>query len=246
MHKLTPPPNNGVIGHRGIAGLRPENTYCSFKYAADMGCNWIEFDVRLTKDAQWAVMHDETIDRTTNGQGRVQDYTLAELNQFEAGLWFDPPYPREPIPTLKDTLLLCQSHRMQANIEIKGAERDPIRHAQLMAAFLTQHAHLLQPPMLSSYERHCLIMLRSLLPSYPIAYLIDQFAPDTMAICHEYSFNTINCDAQKFTKANLSDATENEIPILLYTINDPVIAKAWIDAGVTAVFSDRPDLLLDR
>lgn len=245
MHKLTPPPKHGIIGHRGTAGLRPENTYVSFKHAAELGLNWIEFDVQLTKDHQWVVMHDDTIERTTTGQGRIQDYTLSQLQNFEAGLWYTPPYKSEPIPTLKETIALCQSLGLQVNIEIKGSEQDYLMHAQFMYEFLKPYITLTNLPLLSSFDLHCVIALRKLLPSLPISFLIEEFTPDTITICQQHNFTTINCDVEKFTAENLRLATDNNLPVLLYTVNDPAIAKFWLDAGVSAVFTDRADLLLE-
>lgn len=245
MNKLLiPKPNFGLIGHRGTAGLRPENTYSSFKNAANLGLNWIEFDVQLCKDNQWVVMHDDTIDRTTNRKGRVVDYTLEELSQIEAGLWYNPPYPYEPIPSLTNTLLLCHSFGLQANIEIKGSKAEPEKYAVAMRKFLLANQNTEYIPMLSSFDLPCIIELRKLLPDQPIAYLVDYFTPDTIKIAKQHNFNSINCDVKHVDQNYLRLATESKIPVLLYTINDPQLAKQWFAAGVTAIFTDRPDLLL--
>lgn len=246
MDTLTPPPKHGLIGHRGTAGLRPENTYCSFRHAADLGLNWVEFDVQLSKDDKWVVMHDDTIDRTTNHKGKIADYTLSQLTTFEAGLWFKPPYPNEPIPSLIDTLLLCRTFGLQANIEIKGSNAAPQKYADLMVQFLKENfAGDYVPPMISSFDLDCIVALRNKLPEHPIGYLVDYYTPHTIPICQANNFNSINCDVTKFNMNDLRSSTEAGIPVLLYTINDPATAKLWLDAGVVAVFTDRPDLLLN-
>lgn len=242
---LNPAPKFKLIGHRGTAGLRPENTLCSFTHAAELGLNWIEFDVQLTSDNQWAVMHDETIDRTTNGHGKICDYTLAELSQFEAGLWYQPTYPKQAIPTLLDTVKLAAKLNLQMNIEIKGATDQPQKYADKMASFLAQYANLFASlPLVSSFDTEAIIALRKLLPNLPIAYLIDNFTEETIAIAQQHNFTSINCNVKTITEQDLALATKNQIPVLLYTVNEPALAKLWLERGVTAIFTDRPDKLL--
>ena len=241
MKELKPAPNYQLIGHRGTRGLRPENTYCSFMHAAELDLNWIEFDVQLSKDEQWLVMHDETIDRTTNGHGKICDYTADELAKLQAGLWYSPPYPDQPIPTLIKTIDLAKQAGLFMNIEIKCFNADQQKYAQLMADFINKYN---VQAMISSFDTQCIIQLRQLLPNMPISYLVDTFSEDTIAITKQHNFTTINCNYKAITKENLYMATENEIPVLLYTINDPEIAQTWLNMGVAAIFTDRPDLLI--
>lgn len=238
-------PKHKLIGHRGVAGLRPENTYCSFAYAADLGLDWIEFDVLLTLDEKWVVMHDDTVDRTTNGQGQVRDIPLQELEKLEAGLWFSPPYPNQKVPTLAGVLELAQQRNLFCNIEIKGADHAPERHALLMTQFLLQHPWIdLSKIMLSSFTLPCLIKIRELMPLVPIGYLVEEFAANTITIAQLYNFSCINCDVKKMTSENLIAATAAKLPVFLYTINEPSIAKFWLSKGIAGLFTDRADLLL--
>lgn len=238
-------PKHKLIGHRGVAGLRPENTYCSFSYAADLGLDWIEFDVLLTLDEKWVVMHDATVDRTTNGRGLVRDLPLQELENLDAGLWFSPPYPNQKIPTLAGTLELAQQRNLFCNIEIKGADHTPEQHALLMSQFLLQHPWVdLKKIMLSSFTLPCLIKLRELMPLVPIGYLVEEFVANTITIAQLYNFSCINSDVKKMTSEDLIAATTAKLPVFLYTINEPSIAKFWLSKGVAGVFTDRADLLL--
>ncbi|MEI5994945.1 glycerophosphodiester phosphodiesterase [Candidatus Enterococcus mansonii] len=110
-----------IIAHRGSKGTHPENTLAAFKEAIRVGADGIELDVHLSKDNQLIVIHDETIDRTTNSYGEVGKLTLAELKQLDAGSWFEKnPIPQE-IPTLEEVLKLLEENRFQGllNIEIK-------------------------------------------------------------------------------------------------------------------------------
>ncbi len=238
-------PNHKLIGHRGVAGLRPENTYCSFAYAKELGLDWIEFDILLTLDENWVVMHDDTVDRTTNGHGFVHDMTLEQLEHLEAGLWFYPPYPAQKIPTLEKTLEQARKLNLFCNIEIKGAALTPEHHAILIVQFLLHHPEVnLAKIMLSSFTLPCLIKIRELMPEVQIGYLVNEFAADTITITQHYKFTSINCNANTITSKNLAATIAAQLPVFLYTINDIFIANFWLNQGVTKLFTDRPDLLL--
>jgi glycerophosphoryl diester phosphodiesterase len=108
-----------VIGHRGSCADRPENTLASTRRAIEAGAHAIEMDVRTTRDGHLVIVHDSTLDRTTDGSGRVGEHTLAEIRQLDAGGWFDPEYRGERVPTLAELLALCRRHRVGALLDLK-------------------------------------------------------------------------------------------------------------------------------
>ena len=110
--------NFEVIAHKGASGLAPENTLAAFSMALEMGVDMVELDVRQTKDEEIVVIHDETLDRTTNGKGLVHDYTLEEIKQLDAGSWFDPEFRDQRVPTLKEVLDTIKG-KCKVLIEIK-------------------------------------------------------------------------------------------------------------------------------
>src|SRR4051812_10295524 len=93
-----------IVGHRGAMGYRPENTLASYEHALQLGADWIECDCHLSRDGALIVMHDETVDRTTNGHGLVRDHTLAELKQLDAGSWFGSQYADQRVLTIEELL----------------------------------------------------------------------------------------------------------------------------------------------
>jgi glycerophosphoryl diester phosphodiesterase len=107
-----------ACAHRGDSKLFPENTLPAFESAVEKGAKQIEFDCQLTKDGEVVLMHDGTIDRTTNAKGKVGDYTLAELKEFDAGSWFAPKFAGTPIPTLVETLETIPPE-VQCNVHLK-------------------------------------------------------------------------------------------------------------------------------
>lgn len=109
------------IAHRGASSYAPENTFAAYDKALAMGVNHVELDVHLTHDDQIVVIHDDTVDRTTDGQGRVADFTLAELRALDAGSWFSSEYKNERIHSLGETLERYKG-RLHFHIEIKQRE----------------------------------------------------------------------------------------------------------------------------
>ena len=123
-----------VVGHRGAMGHCPENTLASFERGLELGADWIELDVHLSRDDALVVIHDETVDRTTNGHGAVRDHTLAELKALDAGGWFGPEYAGQRIPTLDEVLAWARQRDTIVDIEIKNA---PVYYAGIEAAAVT-------------------------------------------------------------------------------------------------------------
>ncbi len=108
-----------VVGHRGAKAFYPENTMLSFQKAIELGVDGIEMDINMTKDGQLVVIHDNTVDRTTNGTGKVVDFTLRELKELDAGSHFSSEYAGERIPTFEEFLDLVKNKKLLLNVEIK-------------------------------------------------------------------------------------------------------------------------------
>ena len=120
-------PANGavqVIAHRGASAYAPENTLASFALACTLGADWFELDCTLTRDGEVIVIHDDTVDRVTNGKGKVATLTLAELRRLDAGSWKSPQFAGERLPTLDEALALARDHHAGVYIEIKPCADD--------------------------------------------------------------------------------------------------------------------------
>jgi hypothetical protein len=109
-----------VIAHRGGAGIMPENTLAAFQHAIRLGCDYVEIDVRTTRDGKLVIMHDRTVDRTTNGSGAVNELTLAAIRKLDAGAKFSPLYRGEKVPTLDEVFELCRG-KINVYIDHKDA-----------------------------------------------------------------------------------------------------------------------------
>ncbi|MCD6598276.1 MAG: hypothetical protein J7L04_11340 [Bacteroidales bacterium] len=115
-------PSRGICAHRGAMDTHPENTLSAFKEAVRLGVQMIELDVRLTKDEQLVILHDKTVNRTTNGQGEISDLTLTQVKELDAGSWKSNDFKDERIPTLEEALAVIPAN-VWINVHLKGGKR---------------------------------------------------------------------------------------------------------------------------
>ena len=234
-----------IIGHRGACAVAPENTLISIRHAAQAGAKMVEVDVRLSADGIPIVLHDDTLERTTNGSGRAGDFRFAELRQLDAGYWKAPRFTGEPIPSLRDVILLCKILKIGINIELKPNPGQVVETAQIALTL----ARALWPPALplpivSSFWPECLQISLQLVPHWPRGLLFDQRPADWLLIADTVQANTLHLHQAQETCETLRQFQCQHRPILLYTVNDPNAAKDWFAAGATALITDEPAALM--
>ncbi len=127
-----------LIGHRGVAGKYPENTKVSIQAAIDLGLDWVEVDVQPTKDNVLVVCHDHTVNRCSNGKGRVDQMTLAELKTLDFGGWLSTEFSNESIMTLSELLGLAAKNNLNLNIEVKVDHHSAEDVAKIVAKTLSE------------------------------------------------------------------------------------------------------------
>jgi glycerophosphoryl diester phosphodiesterase len=238
---LLPAPHYHLIGHRGAPKQAPENTLASFKRAAELGLNWIEFDVRLTKDDELVIFHDDKLERTTNGTGLVINHTVAELKQLDAG-------HQEKIPTLIETIPLLKQWHLTPVIEIKCAKNQAIdltqKIAYAVADCLKVHWNGPIPPV-SSFDHKALLYYRERLgQDVPIGFLVDDIYPEHIELAHKTPNSMIHCSQRYVTPQRIQTLQKENIPLFIFTVNDKALKDAYLEAGATAVFTDYPDRLI--
>ncbi|MFS0655032.1 glycerophosphodiester phosphodiesterase [Bacillus sp. 179-C3.3 HS] len=158
-----------IIAHRGSSSVAPENTIAAFDLAVQQGADYIELDVQLTMDQQVVVIHDETVDRTTNGNGLVKRYSLNQLKKLDAGSWFDPQYANERIPTLQE-ILERYSQRIGILIEIKHPKRQIGIEKQVVD--IVKRFSYSRHIMVQSFDGNALKRIKADHPSLRTAYII--------------------------------------------------------------------------
>jgi glycerophosphoryl diester phosphodiesterase len=234
-----------VIAHRGASKIAPENTLSAFLKAKEVGVNWLEFDVRLAACGEVVIFHDETLDRTTNGLGRVIDYPYAELKKLDAGSWFNPLFMHEAIPTLKATMEFLGRYQMAANVEIKAEPGHEIATAARVMEILDIHLQQKKIPLLiSSFSLAVLREVRKYSQDYCLGFLMHEWTPEWQSLCHE-----LNCVSVDINQAILTPERTREIQstgrlVLSYTVNEIERARELFSWGVDAVYSDYPECIL--
>jgi glycerophosphoryl diester phosphodiesterase len=244
MHfiKIVPP----VIAHRGASAYAPENTLVSFLKAKELGARWLEFDVMLSADSEVVVIHDETIDRTTNAQGFVENYPYSFLKMLDAGGWFDREFLGEKIPLLSEVIDFLYQHQLSANIEIKlpsGNEEYKVK--KIMDVITTHWRKDMAPPLISSFSVPALRVVRQYSAGAEIGLLLDEWSSGWEDFCDELECISVHVAEHLLTKEIIQKIRSTNRLVLGYTVNDPGRAKELFSFGIDAIFSNCPDTMLN-
>jgi glycerophosphoryl diester phosphodiesterase len=241
-HLLALPP---VIGHRGAAASAPENTLAGFRAAAALGARWVEFDVRLAADGTCIILHDDRVDRTTDGSGEAARMTFAALQRLDAGAWFGAAFAGERIPSLSETIALLATLGVGANIEIKPSPGAEVATARAVAAIVARDWPASLPsPLLSSFSSEALVAARDAAPGIARGLLVGNLPADWRAQAESLAAVTVHCDQRRLDRARAREVVDSGYPLLAYTVNQPVRARELFAWGLSGVFSDSPDAII--
>ena len=239
--KFKPPK---IIGHRGAAAYAPENTLESIHTAADMDIDWVELDVKLTKDQVPVIFHDDTLDRTTNGTGNLADILYEDLRQLETGSWFSDSFSGIKIPTLEEALEVLIDRNLGLNLEIKpcaGREKETAEVAlDVLSQIWDDHERLL----ISSFSHVSMETALDMATDWYRGLLLPEEWPENWKELAEYLMvSCVNINGNEVAREQVEDIIDLELPILAYTINDPDRARVLQGWGVDGFFSDAPDVI---
>jgi glycerophosphoryl diester phosphodiesterase len=224
------------FAHRGGGSLAPENTLAGIRLAARLGYRAVEFDVMLSGDGTPVLIHDETLERTTNGCGLVRATPDAELFTLDAG-------NGERIPRFSEAAALCREYGLLANVEIKpatGFERQTAEVVARQARVFWQGADVM--PLLSSFSLEAVEVARDVAPELPRGLLFERVPENWQGEMARLQAVTLHCNAAYLADDTLSAAMAGGVPVLCYTVNDPAQASLLFARGVKAAFTDRLDL----
>ena len=234
-----------IIGHRGAAALAPENTLAGFRAAAAAGVRWVEFDVKLTRDGTAVLMHDETLERTTNGLGRVADTPLAMMAALDAGAWFGAGFRDERVPTLVEACAELGRLGLGANIEIKPCPgRAESTAAAVIATVAAHWPASLPPPLISSFAPESLAVVRDQAAHLPRGLLVEKLPQDWRRQANLLGCATVNLGRRHATAAAIAEVLASGLALVMWTVNEAVEATRLLAAGASAIITDRPDGLL--
>ncbi len=224
-----------VIGHRGAAGLAPENTLAGFRRAAASGCRMVEFDVRLSADGVPVVIHDDDLARTTDGTGPVAARTVAALRRLDAGAWFAPAFAGERIPTLGEALSACAALGLGVNIEVKGGGETA---GPAIAVAKASWPADLPPPLISSFDDTALAVAAERAPDWPRGLLVEVVPKDWRRRAEISGCAAVHVDAAALEVEAVAGIRGAGYAVLAYTIADRARAEILWSQGVVSVFTD--------
>jgi glycerophosphoryl diester phosphodiesterase len=237
-------PGPRIIGHRGAALSAPENTLAGFLMAAALGVSWVEFDVRLSRDGRCILLHDDSLDRTTNGQGPAASCDFAEIRRLDAGTWFGPEFRGQRVPSLEETIDLLAELKLGAVVELKPAPGAESATGHAAAALLAERWPAQQPPpILSSFKPAALAAARDAAPHFARALLLGPVARDWRQQMDALDCSLLNADQRRLDRAIVESVRAAGIPLFAYTVNTADRAAKLFAWGVEAVFSDCPGRL---
>jgi glycerophosphoryl diester phosphodiesterase len=235
-----------IIAHRGFSGKAPENTMAAFKKAVDLGSDALEFDVRFSRDGQLVVFHDDVLERTTNGKGRVADLTLRELRHLDAGYWFHSAFAGESIPTLKDVLELTRK-RILLNIELKKGDHGQYSMLDLADRTLQEvvRAGMEQQVLFSSFDLDAVQRILEKDPRIQVALITRDPWNSPFDAMRGKHFQVLNSRKSALNENNLSAARQQGIRVNVWTLNTDDEMEKFISMGVDGIITDYPDRLIE-
>lgn len=232
-----------VIAHRGAPRLAPENTAASFKKAALLNAKWVEFDTQLSGSGEWVIIHDETLERTSNGHGPVDALSFNELKKLDAGSWFHPSFKEERILLLSDALNLLSTLKLSPNIEIKCKNTPNAKELSSFLDILEKSDFASKTFLLSSFDFETLKLLQKENKKLPMGYIVEEIEETTIKRVKDANLFSLHCNYENLQTDQIKEIVQQDLALLLYTVNDPKQAKHFFELGVCSIFSDIPNLL---
>jgi glycerophosphoryl diester phosphodiesterase len=243
MSLSSPWPYPKWIAHRGAGKLAPENTLAAFRLGAEYGYRMFECDVKLSADGIPFLMHDATLERTSNGQGTGGDLPWQALSLLDAGSWHSRRFTGEPLPTLQNLARFCLENALGLNIEIKptpGTEALTGDTVAKEAARLWQHAAV--PPLLTSFKPDALEAALLAAPQLPRGLLLDTLWEGWLQKALDLGCLAVVCNYTLWDAGTVAQVHNAGMRCLSYTVNEQAAAQHLLDLGTDGLITDRVDL----
>lgn len=221
-----------VIAHRGASRYAPENTMAAFMKAHEMGATWVETDVRLTKDHEPILLHDDSLLRTAGVNLLAHDLTYDHLHQ-QAPL----------IPRLQTLLTFLQKNNMGLNLELKPSLHKEVDTARVAMETLIEAGFDKEKLLISSFSMVALEAAYAVAPHYYYGWLSENDLNMALGLTSAIPFYTMNINKERANQTLIRSLTDRGYHVLCFTVNDKHQAEGLLRMGVTSVFSDEPNLL---
>ncbi|UJL46050.1 glycerophosphodiester phosphodiesterase [Virgibacillus sp. NKC19-16] len=234
-----------IYGHRGCMGSFPENTLLGFRKAIDQGVDGLEIDVHMTSDGEIVVIHDETLDRTTDGEGYVKNLSLAEIKQYSAGSrfnhfqYYEDAWQLEQVPTLQEVLEAIAPYDIELNIELKTYIIDYAGMEQKVLNLVKKYGNG-KKVIYSSFYLPSLLYMKKIDPSVEMAWLLDQQLPRPLDYMQALGLEALHVSGDIVLAAPhlMKDVYKN---LRVWTVNSSNELKQHLDLNVKAIITDFPE-----
>ncbi|MCY0894053.1 MAG: glycerophosphodiester phosphodiesterase [Acidibacillus sp.] len=231
-----------IWAHRGASAVAPENTMAAFVKAYESGADAIEVDVQRTSDGVLVIMHDETVNRTTQGRGYIYSASFAWLSQLDAGYKFSSSFHGERVPTLDQTLSFVESTSLRINIELKIVQNTYVGIEEQVIDAIKQR-DLTDRVVISSFHYPSLHRIKQLDPNQAIGLLCTQYNAVTPMYAKQFGAEAVHPHWKTISPTYMNEAFEQNIKIRPYTVNDPRIVRTLNAWGIDAVITNHPGLV---
>lgn len=234
------------IAHRGAGRLAPENTLAAFRHGAGFGYRAFECDVKLSRDGQPFLLHDATLDRTTDGQGVAGEQEWAALSRLDAGGWHSRAYAGEPLPTLEAIAGYVLRNGFLLNVEIKptpGTESvtGAVVSRRCAELWATSRIPPVAPPLLTSFQPAALQAALAAQPELPRGLLLDHWREDWLAQAQALRCAAVVAQYALLDRSSIEAIHAAGMKALAYTVNDPAEAHRLIGLGIDGLITDAVD-----
>ncbi|NNU75672.1 glycerophosphodiester phosphodiesterase [Clostridium estertheticum] len=228
--------------HRGASGYFPENTMLSFRKAIELGATGIETDIQMTSDGVLVLIHDENVDRTTNGTGLVKDFRFVDLNKLDAGSWFNDNYNNETIPTAEQLIILAKENNILLNLEIKNGEVIYPGIEEKLIEMIYKYNYG-DKVILSSFNHYSMVHCKEISKEIKtgLLYMAGLYHPE--AYCKYTGADALHPYYISINKEIIDDAKKEGLLVNPFTVNSEEAMKKLIEAGVSGIITNYPDKL---
>ncbi|WP_250509570.1 MULTISPECIES: glycerophosphodiester phosphodiesterase [unclassified Caballeronia] len=237
-------PYPAIVAHRGGGKLAPENTLEGIDEGARRGLRMIEFDAKLSADNVVFLLHDDDVDRTSNGHGPARSMTYAQIRALDAGSWFGKPFAGAHMPTLAEVHARCTELDMAANVEIKPCPGREVETGELVARETARLWASAEPaPLLSSFSYEALEAARDAAPELPRGMLYEEVPVDWREQTSALACVSLHASYRHLSEALVREIKDAGLRVLAYTPNEPERVKLLAQWGVDAICTDRIDII---
>lgn len=229
------------FAHRGFSGKYPENTMLAFKKAIEAGADGIELDVQLTKDGEIVIIHDETIDRTTDGKGLVADYSYEELCSFDASFIYHGQMGFNKIPTLREYMELVKDKNIITNIELKTGILEYLGIEEKVWN-LIQEYKVEDKVIISSFNHYSVLRMKNIAPNLKYGLLSETWLINAGKYTHELGIQCYHPVHYNLVPEVIDEIKKYGIEINTYTVNKEKDMRYLIEKGIDIIIGNFPDL----